>query len=56
MLNKFEEENLNVNSIIQEHNDFASSISTENPPKVSFETGRDALELAFKILNQIDSK
>ena len=49
-------ENLNVNSIIQEHNDFASSIRTKNPPKVSFETGRDALELAFKILKQIDSK
>ena len=49
-------ENLNVNSIIQEHNDFAKSIRTKNPPKVSFETGRDALELAFKILKQIDSK
>ena len=49
-------ENLKVNSIIQEHNDFAYSIKAKNTPKVSFETGRDAIDLAIKILNEIDSK
>ena len=45
-----------VKIFLKEQNDFALSIRTKNPPKFSFETGRDALELAFKILKQIDSK
>ncbi len=49
-------ENLDVNSIVEEHNNFAFSINTNKSPKVSFEIGRDALELAFKILEKIDSK
>ena len=49
-------DNLQVNSIVQEHNDFALSINNQSPPKVTFETGRDALELAFKILEKIDSQ
>ena len=47
-------ENLNINSIIEEHNDFASSIKNNLTPRVTLETGRDALKLAFKILEKID--
>ena len=49
-------ENLNINSIIEEHNDFSLSIKTNKSPKVSFETGRDALKLAIKILDEINKK
>ena len=47
-------ENLNINSIIEEHKDFASSIKNNITPRVTLETGRDALKLAFKILEKID--
>ena len=49
-------ENLSKNSIIEEHNDFANSINNKLKPKVSFETGKNALELALKILRKIDSE
>ena len=49
-------ENLNINSIIEEHNDFSLSINTNKSPKVPFETGRDALKLAVKILDEINKK
>ena len=49
-------DNLAKNSIIEEHNDFANSINNKLKPKVTFETGKNALELAFKILRKIDSK
>ena len=49
-------ENLNINSIIEEHNDFSLSIKTNKSPKVPFETGRDALKLAIKILDEINKK
>ena len=49
-------ENLSKNSIIEEHNDFANSINNKLKPKVTFETGKNALELAFKILRKIDSE
>ena len=48
--------NLSKNSIMEEHNDFANSINNKLKPKVSFETGKNALELAFKILRKIDSE
>ncbi len=49
-------ENLSKNSIIEEHNDFAYAINNKLKPKVTFETGKNALELAFKILRKIDSE
>ena len=49
-------DNLSKNSIIEEHNDFANSINNKLKPKVTFETGKNALELAFKILRKIDSE
>ena len=49
-------ENLSKNPIIEEHNDFANSINNKLKPKVTFETGRNALDLAFKILRKIDSE
>ena len=49
-------DNLQVNAIVKEHQDFARSIIENKKPKVSFETGRDALELAFKILDEINNK
>ena len=49
-------DNLSKNSIIEEHNDFANSINNKLNPKVTFETGKNALELAFKILRKIDSE
>ena len=49
-------ENLSKNSIIEEHNDFAYSINNKLKPKVTFETGKMALELAFIILRKIDSE
>lgn len=49
-------ENLSKNSIIEEHNDFAYAINNKLKPKVTFETGKMALELAFIILRKIDSE
>ena len=49
-------ENLSKNSIIEEHNDFAYAINNKLKPKVTFETGKNALDLAFKILRKIDSE
>lgn len=49
-------DNLQVNAIVKEHQDFARSIIENKKPKVSFETGRNALELAFKILDEINKK
>ena len=49
-------ENLSKNSIIEEHNDFAYAINNKLKPKVPFETGKMALELAFTILRKIDSE
>ena len=49
-------ENLSKNSIIEEHNDFAYAINNKLKPKVTFETGKMALELAFTILRKIDSE
>ena len=49
-------ENLSKNSIIEEHNDFAHAINNKLKPKVTFETGKMALELAFIILRKIDSE
>ena len=49
-------DNLSKNSIIEEHNDFANSNNNKLKPKVTFETGKNALELAFKILRKIDSE
>ena len=49
-------ENLSKNSIIEEHNDFAHAINNKLKPKVTFETGKKALELAFVILRKIDSE
>ena len=49
-------ENLSKNSIIEEHNDFAHAINNKLKPKVTFETGKKALELAFIILRKIDSE
>ena len=49
-------DNLSKNSIIEEHNDFANSINNKLKPKVTFETGKNALELALKILIKIDSE
>ena len=49
-------ENLSKNSIMEEHSDFANSINNKLKPKVSFETGKNALDLAFKILRKIDSE
>ena len=49
-------EYLSKNSIIEEHNDFAYAINNKLKPKVTFETGKNALELAFKILRKIDSE
>ena len=49
-------ENLSKNSIIEEHNDFAYAINNRLKPKVTFETGKMALELAFIILRKIDSE
>ena len=49
-------ENLSKNSIIEEHNDFAHAINNKSKPKVTFETGKKALELAFIILRKIDSE
>ena len=49
-------ENLSKNSIIEEHNDFAYAIKNKLKPKVTFETGKMALELAFIILRKIDSE
>ena len=49
-------ENLSKNSIIEEHNDFAYAINNKLKPKVTFETGKMALELAFIILKKIDSE
>ena len=49
-------DNLSKNPIIEEHNDFANSINNNLKPKVTFETGKNALELAFTILRKIDSE
>ena len=49
-------ESLSKNPIIEEHNDFANSINNKLKSKVTFETGKNALELAFTILRKIDSK
>ena len=49
-------DNLSKNPIIEEHNDFANSINNNLKPKVTFETGKNALELAFIILRKIDSE
>ena len=49
-------ENLSKNSIIEEHNDFAYAINNKLKPKVTLETGKMALELAFIILRKIDSE
>ena len=49
-------ENLSKNSIIEDHNDFAYAINNKLKPKVTFETGKMALELAFIILRKIDSE
>ena len=49
-------ENLSKNSIIEEHNDFAYAINNKLKPKVTFDTGKMALELAFIILRKIDSE
>ena len=49
-------ENLSKNSIIEEHNNFAHAINNKLKPKVTFETGKMALELAFIILRKIDSE
>ena len=49
-------ENLSKNSIIEEHNDFAYEINNKLKPKVTFETGKMALELAFILLRKIDSE
>ena len=49
-------ENLSKNSIIEEHNDFAYAINNKLKPKVTFETGKMALELAYIILRKIDSE
>ena len=49
-------ENLSKNSIIEEHNDFARAINNKLKPKVTFETGKMALELALIILRKIDSE
>ena len=49
-------DNLQVNAIVKEHQDFARSIIENKKPKVSFEIGRNALELAFKILDEINKK
>ena len=49
-------DNLTKNPIIEEHNDFANSINNNLKPKITFETGKNALELAFTILRKIDSE
>jgi len=43
-----------VNSIIEEHNDFAKSIINKSLPLVSFRDGFNALELANKIINKVN--
>ncbi|MDA8558995.1 Gfo/Idh/MocA family oxidoreductase [Flavobacteriaceae bacterium] len=43
-----------VNSIIEEHNNFAKSIINKSSPLVSFKDGFNALELAIKIINKVD--
>ena len=43
-----------VNSIIEEHNDFAKSINNKTSPLVSFQDGFNALELAIKIINKVN--
>jgi predicted dehydrogenase len=43
-----------VNSIIEEHNNFAKSIINKSSPLVSFKDGFKALELAIKIINKVD--
>lgn len=41
-----------VNSIVEEHNNFAKSILNKSSPLVSFRDGLNALELAIKIINK----
>ena len=43
-----------VNSIIEEHNDFAKSIINNTSPLVSFKDGFNALELATQIINKVN--
>ena len=43
-----------VNSIIEEHNNFAKSINNKTSPLVSFRDGFNALELAIKIINKVN--
>ncbi len=43
-----------VNSITEEHNDFAKSIINKSLPLVSFRDGFNALELANKIINKVN--
>ena len=43
-----------VNSIIEEHNDFAKSIINKTSPQVSFKDGYKALELAIEIIKKVN--
>jgi hypothetical protein len=47
-------ESKSVNSIIEEHNDFAKSIINNTSPLVSFKDGFNALELATQIINKVN--
>ena len=47
--------NEKINSIEEEHKNFYHSIINEEDPIVSFEKGRDALELAIKIVKIIEN-
>ena len=43
-----------VNSIIEEHNDFAKSIINKTSPQVSFKDGYKALKLAIEIIKKVN--
>ena len=47
--------NEKINSIEEEHKNFYHSIINKEDPIVSFEKGRDALELAIKIVKIIEN-